>query len=631
MNAGQLNRRITIQEAQTTISNTGATSKSWVSYLSLFANMKEDSGAGTESSRSDVLTPVHRVLWTIRWSAAANAITPQMRLSYGGEYYQIMSVQNVGIKEYIQIITEMRGSGSGAAPVACDPATYSNGGAFTQEIAAGGAFTADPITVTDVNGVGRSSLPNIAVVCAWIALSVRNSQGTVIQSVASYPSGGNIVIPDQTTRIGASDDGVLETIDLPLGASVNLTDFEVTAPSYAVTIAARRKIKILGSVPTSTEIDGEFIEITMPSGGICDDATYSNGGAFTQAIPSGDTYTAPNIIVTDVNGIQRSVLPNINITALWATLTTKNTLGDSLSTVASYPTLGNVVIPDQSIDILASDDYVLKSLTQVVGADVTANDIEVTDGGAFTQEFAARGGIRIVGSTITSTAIDGDYIEITVPTGVTGIVYQRPQWGGQITSYADGDVGYSAANGAYNYNETGDVSACLDYTALDPFYTLKFNNAFGNKYRFTTDNGTPASDGKADFILSDFSTATETYYVIDHLTGLGYMQGKVGVTINWASAMAACNAYSNTYTGWRAISDGEINSVINDNTFYYGSGNIFKRDVMITTLETQMWLGNTDLIVSTNNAFRFNNSGDIARASKTSTGNYGVYVVRNHY
>ena len=71
--------------------------------------------------------------------------------------------------------------------------------------------------------------------------------------------------------------------------------------------------------------------------------------------------------------------------------------------------------------------------------------------------------------------------------------------------------------------------------------------------------------------------------------------------------------------------------MINDNTFYYGSGNIFKRDVMITTLEIQMWLGNTDLIVATTNAFRFNNSGDIARASKTSTTNYGVYVVRNHY
>jgi hypothetical protein len=190
-----------------------------------------------------------------------------MRLSYGGEYYQIMSVQNVGIKEYIQIITEMRGSGSGAAPVACDPATYSNGGAFTQEIAAGGTFTADPITVTDVNGVGRSSLPNIAVVCAWIALSIRNSQGTVIQSVASYPSGAIITIADQTTNVRASDGQLLEIVTQIVGASVGLTDFEVTAPSYSVTIAARRKIKIIGSVPTSTEIEGEFIAITMPSGG----------------------------------------------------------------------------------------------------------------------------------------------------------------------------------------------------------------------------------------------------------------------------------------------------------------------------------------------------------------------------
>jgi hypothetical protein len=216
---------------------------------------------------------------------------------------------------------------------------------------------------------------------------------------------------------------------------------------------------------------------------------------------------------------------------------------------------------DQSTNIRASDGESLETVAQPVGASVELTDFEVT-APSFTQSLPARAQIKVIGATPTGASINGAFIEITVPAGVTGIVYQRPQWGGQITSYADGDVGYSAANGAYNYNETGDVSACLDYTALDPFYTLKFNNAFGNKYRFTTDDGTPASDGKADFILSDFSTATETYYVIDHLTGLGYMQGKVGMTINWASAMAASNAYSNTYTGWRAISDGEINSVI---------------------------------------------------------------------
>jgi head-tail adaptor len=515
MNAGQLNRRITIQEAQTTISNTGATSKSWVSYLSLFAHMKEDAGGGSassESSRSDVLFPVHRVLWTIRWSAAANAITPQMRLSYGGEYYHIMSVQNVGIKEYIQIITEMRGSGSGAAPVACDPATYSNGGAFTQEIAAGGTFTADPITVTDVNGVVRSSLPNIAVVCAWIALSIRNSQGTVIQSVASYPSGAIITIADQTTNVRASDGESIETVVQIVGASVELTDFEVTAPSYSITIAARRKIKIVGSVPTSTEIEGEFIAITMPSGGTCDDATYSNGGAFTQSIPSGDTYTAPNIIVTDVNGIQRSVLPNINITALWATLTTKNTLGDTLSTVASYPSGGDIVVPNQSIDLLASDDYVLRSLTQVVGADVTANDIEITDGAAFTQEFAARGGILIVGSTITSTVIDGDYIEITVPTPAvqSGIAYKCTNPTGN-TSQRTGDCVSRFLSGEYDrtmpaypthYAELDRSATQADVRITPATGTLSTdlvqptmlvaNNKFGNKFRYTDDIGNPS-------------------------------------------------------------------------------------------------------------------------------------------
>jgi SPP1 family predicted phage head-tail adaptor len=74
---------------------------------------------------------------------------------------------------------------------ACEDATYSNGGAFTQAIASGATYTAPQITVTDVDGSTRSSLPNIGVVCEWKTVNVRSSDGVQVTSIASYPAGGN--------------------------------------------------------------------------------------------------------------------------------------------------------------------------------------------------------------------------------------------------------------------------------------------------------------------------------------------------------------------------------------------------------------------------------------------------------
>ena len=79
----------------------------------------------------------------------------------------------------------------------CDPcppcldATYSNGGAFIQAIASGATYTAPQITVTDVDGSTRSSLPNIGVVCDWKTVNVRSSDGVQVTAIVSYPAGGN--------------------------------------------------------------------------------------------------------------------------------------------------------------------------------------------------------------------------------------------------------------------------------------------------------------------------------------------------------------------------------------------------------------------------------------------------------
>jgi hypothetical protein len=536
------------------------------------------------------------VIWTIRWSNANDAITPQMRLSYDGQVYQIIAVQNIGIREYIQIITELRGTGVGAAPVACDPATYSNGGAFTQEIAAGGSYTAPAITITDVSGATRSSLPNIAVVCAWAVLSIRNSATDQLATIASYPSGGVLVLSDQTITITDINKHALTSVTIPACSdSIELPDMEVTGDNASsFTLPARLQIRIDNAEVTDAEILGDYINITVPTGGSCDPATYQNSdGSYTQEIASGATFTSANIVVTDINGVGRSVPSNINITALWATLLAKNSLGATLATVASYPIDGNIAIPDQSIDLIASDAYVLRSLTQVVGADVESNDIEVTDDGAFTQDIAARGGVRIVGSTIVSAAVNGDYIDITVPTPATpsGIAYKCTNPTGNI-SQRTGDCVDRYNNGEYDrtmpaypvsYAELDYQATQADVRAVPSTGTLstdlvsptilKFNNSFGNKFRYTDDIGNPSDAAVGSNLWAHVNwnqhswTGATAGVVIDHLHDIemdvDYLEigGKYALSSgepfgqswnDWIDDIVALGTHKGR-TGWRPL------------------------------------------------------------------------------
>lgn len=239
----------------------------------------------------------------------------------------------------------------------------------------------------------------------------------------------------------------------------------------------------------------------------------------------------------------------------------------------------------------------------------------------------------------TSIVIDGEatidltncVLTVTPTGGGSGINYQRPTWTGQITSYAVGDVGWQASNGTYNWVYTGATTARLDYGSADPFYTLVENNAFGNTFRFTTDNGTPASDGKADFVSGDFTGATDNY-IIDHLTGYGWARGKVAFQELWATAVATANGYTlGAYSDFRLPGLSEIESLINWNDEYYNTGNILDRFAFISGNDTTLWLGDTDELTSTANAYKLFSAGDIRRQSKTSTVATGTYICRTHY
>ena len=96
-----------------------------------------------------------------------------------------------------------------------------------------------------------------------------------------------------------------------------------------------------------------------------------------------------------------------------------------------------------------------------------------------------------------------------------GIAYQRTYRTLQDTSYALYDDGWQEANGGYDFTELSNPLYCqkLDFATDPTGVTLLYDNAIGNKFRYTYDDGT----------FMPF--AVQNVYGIDHLTGLGHYFG----------------------------------------------------------------------------------------------------------
>jgi len=204
----------------------------------------------------------------------------------------------------------------------------------------------------------------------------------------------------------------------------------------------------------------------------------------------------------------------------------------------------------------------------------------------------------------------------TVP---SGIAYKRPTLTGQLTSYRTGDDAWRLLNSEYvNTQPAYPVSyAQLDTTALDPFRTLLNNNAFGNKNRFTDENGLQVYGNN---------------YAIDHLTNIGWYL-TVQSAVTWNNAIDNSVAFTVLgYTDFYLPSIKEMESIVD----------VEDNDVLIySPFNFSNAIGGVDLWTSTTNkgettrAFivqplvSATQSYNVARTLKTSTEKH--YIVRKHY
>ena len=224
--------------------------------------------------------------------------------------------------------------------------------------------------------------------------------------------------------------------------------------------------------------------------------------------------------------------------------------------------------------------------------------------------------------------------------GASGIIYQRPHFNGQTTSYATGDVGWHFQQGTYDYQDTGDVVQQLDFGEISPitYHTLLFDNAFGNKSRWTDSEGDPPDfTALTQFPNDDAGWTAERpnaipYYVIDHLTGLGWSTKATSASETWGQSIVSANNWTaGIYSDFRAPSRSEWLSAIYQTQTYIANDNVPMWDGNDNVgTQTATWTGETRTN-STSTAYVVLQNADIRSFGKTGNTFRGTYPVRNHY
>lgn len=573
-----------------------------------------------------------------------------------------------------QGVTRTFGGQSSARPFrdSCDPVNiYNHNNFLMSSVAAGQSYTVSASTVLSVSGATLATLApgeSYTIPSGGIA-TVLDSTGGTLTTIAAGASG---VITDAT--IFNATGGTVGTVTAQ-GAFLapNAIVFDYSGGTIA-NLAPNGTYQVPGSIinwssgdtitnigPGVTYVSSAVTILNHTGGTVWNDIEqgqirtllpgvvqdYSGGTLSTLApsgifIFSGDSAT---VFITNSDGSYtgNTVAPQVHTIP---DITIQNTSGQTVEThpAASDYVIDDVVHTNSTGGTLPLFDGVYYSNKIMIAPDVA---FENSTGGTLPgiQGILPSGGtinipqfsiINQDGQSGSTFAYNNEvYTNFSAGTSLTasGITY-KPPFPTQTTSYRTGDVGWHNSGGTYAYTppEYPVSYARLDSSSNFP-YRLIDDNAFGNKYRFTTDSGEPASDLDAYFRINTFSAST-LWYVIDHLTGLGWMATKIGMTQTWNDAIDSAHTLSYSgYSDFRVCAGEEIYSVINSHYNYYAQENIFDRNdaTFAAGSSNYMRVGNTDMLISSNNTFQYTNAGDYKRANKTTTLFFATYACRNHY
>lgn len=100
--AGRLDRRVTIQQPTTVISSTGGTTQTWANLVQVWAAKRDV--AGREAAVAGLMAAGEaETVWQLHWR---EGITPKMRLIDGSTIYNITAVAELGRRQGLELRTK---------------------------------------------------------------------------------------------------------------------------------------------------------------------------------------------------------------------------------------------------------------------------------------------------------------------------------------------------------------------------------------------------------------------------------------------------------------------------------------------------------------------------------------------
>ena len=106
MNIGNMDRRISLQSTTLTTNDYGQRVASWATYATVWASIKYKSGG--EKLTDDQVGSTQTVDFTIRYSTDVSGAKASHRIVYNGNNYEILYVQEIGRREGLNLVCELR-------------------------------------------------------------------------------------------------------------------------------------------------------------------------------------------------------------------------------------------------------------------------------------------------------------------------------------------------------------------------------------------------------------------------------------------------------------------------------------------------------------------------------------------
>jgi SPP1 family predicted phage head-tail adaptor len=99
----QLNKTIVIEKGTSGVNQVGTPVFIWGEYITTYSKVYVPSGDTRYSQDGQIFT--YRTEFTIRYNNDTKLINNKYRINYNGNYYKIVQVQEIGIKEGVKLIT----------------------------------------------------------------------------------------------------------------------------------------------------------------------------------------------------------------------------------------------------------------------------------------------------------------------------------------------------------------------------------------------------------------------------------------------------------------------------------------------------------------------------------------------